>query len=453
MMWNQPQLDAPAPAAAPANLPPLANPFQTISLALCCFYLFIQFSFLHEILILKLRLSLYLPLIFGTMATIAFVASGGLVRSFSYTPVRVFTLFSLMLVAVVPFSSWPGGSFPVLSGFFRTQWVFVLYVSGLVFSLRDLKWVLYGTVFAGLLNVLTAFFMAKEGEARLELEAIVTLGNSNDLAAQLLMIIPLFWAVFRMSKSSFLLRYMCLFMIPLGLLACLRTASRGALVAMAVGYIFLLFYGRGIQRIGFALAVPVILAGLFAFTPGSVVNRLRTLVKDEDQSNEATQSRMGRTELMKRAFNLTIQHPITGVGPGQFSSVEGFSSRAAGQRGIWMQAHNTFLQISSEAGVIALGLLLASLAISYRTVSRIRKRAIRMGNRDYEVLCLMVMLSILMFSVASFFLTLGYRFYFPYIVGLAAAIYAAARRDLPEQWTGPSPLNRGLRPPGPVFPV
>lgn len=432
----------PVTAAPPRNLLNSGNPLQTLALALCSIYLFIQFSFIHEILIIRFNLSLYLPLIFGTLAAVAFIAGGGLPRAFSLTPVRLFTLFSLVLVAVVPFSSWPGGSVPVLSGFFRTQWVFVLLVSGLIFTLRDIRWILYSTVSAGLLNVYAAFFLAKDGDGRLELEAIVTMGNSNDLAAQLLMIVPFFWAVFRLNQSPRLLRWLCILFIPLSLLACLRTASRGALVAMAIGYVFLLIHARGIQRFGFALAVPALFVILFAFTPGTVTNRLRTLLEDNEQSLEAVESRMGRTELMKRAFNLTLQNPLTGVGPGQFSTVEGFSSRAAGQRGIWMQAHNTYLQISSEAGLLAAGLLLATLIYCYRIASRIRQRAIRLRNRDYEVIAMGLMLSIIMFSVAAFFLTLGYRFYFPYLIGFSAALYTAARRDLPETVTPPAYLQR-----------
>ncbi len=426
----------------PSLLPPLGNPFQTVSLILCCIYLFIQFSFLHEILILKLNLVLYLPLFFGTLALISFIGSGGVVRSFSFTPVRMFVLFSLMLLLVTPFSAWPGGSLTVLSGFFRTQWILLFYTSGLIFSLTNLKWVLYSTVLAGFLNVITAFFFAKDGESRLELDAIVTIGNSNDLAAQLLMIIPLMWAVFALKQTPFLLRWLSVFLIPLSVYVCLRTGSRGALVAIATGYLITLIYSRGFRRVGIALSLPAVLVLLLAFTPEAVLDRLRTVVRDEDPLSEAAQSRMGRTELMKRALLLTLQHPLTGIGPGQFSTVDGFASRAIGERGFWMQAHNTFLQISSEAGVFTLGVLLATIVACYRAAAQIRKRAIRAANRDYEILSICVMSSLLVFSVAAFFLTLGYRFYYPYLVGLTAALHLAARRDLPESPTQTSRLRR-----------
>ncbi len=380
---------------------------------------------------MRYNLGLYLPVVTGIPALIGYIAVGGLKRSFKYSPIIWYVLFSAWLVIVIPFSAWPGGSFPVMSGFFRTQVIFLLFLSGLVYNYRDLRLVIYSICAAGFLNVLTAEFMSKQGE-RLELESIVTIGNSNDLAAQLLMIAPLLWAASKIHSVPSILRWALLGVLGWAFMVCLQTASRGAVLAMAAGYIVVLLFSRGWQRAALAFAVPMLFFLLLLFTPATIVNRLATLTNDENTGSEASESRLGRTELMKRGLVATLQNPIFGLGPGQFSNAIVGGDLTNGRMGRGMMNHSSFLQISSEAGLPALLLFTMSLIASWRKTASVRRRAILHRHKELEIISLALMLSIVMFSVAAFFLTLAYRLYFPVLVSFAVALYIAAERELPQ---------------------
>jgi O-antigen ligase len=203
-------------------------------------------------------------------------------------------------------------------------------------------------------------------------------------------------------------------------------------LAMVAGYVAALLYSRGWQRGVLAFSVPLLFFALLLLTPATIVNRLATLTRDDTSVAEAVESKLGRTELMKRGITATLQNPIFGLGPGQFASVEGSGTYTSGRKGYWMVNHNSFLQISSEAGLPALLFFSISLVAAWKKVANVRMRAILQRHKELEILSLALLLSIVMFSVAAFFLTLAYRLYFPILIGLSVALHIAAERELPQ---------------------
>jgi O-antigen ligase len=110
-------------------------------------------------------------------------------------------------------------------------------------------------------------------------------------------------------------------------------------------------------------------------------------------------------------------------------------AKDADVRGAWHDTHNTFTQVSSEAGIPAFLLYLAALISTYRLLSRVYRRSRNQPSspesRKAAVAYFCVLLSFVAFSAASFFLSLAYRFYLPAITSVAIALTLATEHKRP----------------------
>jgi hypothetical protein len=408
------------------------NPIRRFALFCALGFIFVQVSFLHEIIGVTTGIRSFLPSIFGIPAAVGIIATGGVRRALKARTAWFWIALAVWLVVAAALSYWPGGSFADVRLYFQYQFPILFFVAGLVVTWKEFRWVLYSIVSAGIVNELTARFLSDDRTSRLQLE-IVTIGNSNDFAAQLLTILPLFWFVAMYPKVPKVVRMVLLAAIPYDLYLSLSTGSRGALVAIAVTYGFVVFRASGAQRLVLAVVMPVIVAVLLMALPGDTMRRLATVFSDDvtvdAQDLEAVQSSLGRKELLRLSIQYTLEHPLFGVGPGQFNSFEGASAREQGKHGFWTVPHNSFTQLSSEAGIPALILLLGGLISAYRGISKTLREARKRHNATIERCGFALMVSLVSFSCAAFFLSLAFRFYFPLLSGLAIAFCAVAQNE------------------------
>lgn len=404
-----------------------SSPLQRIALFFACAFIFVQFSFLHEIIAIKFHIPSYLPPLMGAPAVLGLLLTGGVRRLLNHRAAFWYVLFCAWLVVGIPFSSWRGGTANALSHFFQGQALGFLLIGGLVVSWRAFGWVLYSMAAAGLVNLLTGTYMVK-GEGRLELE-VSTIGNANDLAAQLLLLVPIFWYITTLKKVPAIIRALFLGAMPYALLLILKTGSRGALVSLAAAYLVFILASRGLSRMVVAVGAPAVVAITLMAIPGSVAQRLASLMRDEAQS-EAYESKLGRIEMLKRATQLTLINPIFGVGAGSFTSESSSRDKEQGREVSWAVEHNSFLQASAEAGIPALVFLLVALTISGSTLIRLKREASRRNHREVERCATALIISLVAFSVSAFFLTLVFRFYFPVLIGLTVGFSTVARKAL-----------------------
>jgi len=186
--------------------------------------------------------------------------------------------------------------------------------------------------------------------------------------------------------------------------------------------------------------VTVIIA--LAVLPDRVLDRYSTIFgghSNEVVSNEAVGSQMTREYLLRTSINFTLAHPLFGVGPGQFADNEGTTARGFGHRGAWQVAHNSYTQASSEAGIPAFLFAIAAIIATFVTLNRTLLQA--RGNpafRGIAAAAFCLMLSLVVFSAACFFLSMIYRFYFPALAGLAVGFAAAAQREFASAQSSPA---------------
>jgi O-antigen ligase len=155
--------------------------------------------------------------------------------------------------------------------------------------------------------------------------------------------------------------------------------------------------------------------------------------KTENQE-EAVESTAARTKLLKSSIRFTIQHPIFGVGPGEFSDYEASAAKSEGRRAAWQVTHNAYTQVSSEVGVPALIFFLASIVMSFRTFRRVYRTArARPELRSMATASFCCQLSMVGFCTAIVFLSLAYTMYLPAMSGLAFAFSQSLEREMTDQ--------------------
>lgn len=192
-----------------------------------------------------------------------------------------------------------------------------------------------------------------------------TYSNPNDLAGLTLLALGIALSLGLSADKSRIVRMAYLFAaIALGVLV-LLTQSRGAFIGMAIGLGIPLFRvawkARGTTLILFASAVL-----LFAFVPDKVWQRLAGISKltSTETINEADPegSAEQRFEIVKVAWQITLDHPFLGTGLASFPLAQYDYAPELGRR----DAHNTYLTLSSELGVPGLLIWIACMVYALR---------------------------------------------------------------------------------------
>lgn len=177
--------------------------------------------------------------------------------------------------------------------------------------------------------------------------------NAVDLALILMMGLPVAMQLFFAAgegKKGGILKLINLAYIPLAIFSIILTGSRTSLIAVIPFGIFLV----GTQKIKFdrkLLVFAILLISLLAmlpFIPQSVTSRLSTLGSSIEAGDLG-----GRVALWWQAIAVFSNHPLLGLGGGTLDSAIGSA------------AHNTFISILAETGIVGTILFFMILAIVF----------------------------------------------------------------------------------------
>ena len=400
---------------------------------------FIRFGVIPELLYVVTGTNTYLLYVFGPPALLGCLLTGGLRRTFRSRAAVLWSGFFLWMIAATPFSSWVGGSIEKDLSYGRINLIFLFLLGGLATSWKEVRMIFYTIAAAGCVNLVAARFLSRMTSGRLELDLPFDgiISNSNDLAAQLILIIPFVLFVAFQNRQNMVLRIVMLGGVGVGLLAILSTGSRGALVGVAVATGFLLVRLRGAARFALLCALPAVALLLAALSPSAALQRLGTLFGQEaptvDGYNEADESVEARNSALRKSLEYTFKHPLFGVGPAQFSNYEGTTSRAAGQHGNWHETHNTYTQVSSENGLPAFVFFVGAFVVVWRLVNRTYRQALARNDTEVSQACSYYQMALVGYLVTITFLAMAYSVALPALIGLGGAIYFAAQRRFATQ--------------------
>jgi O-antigen ligase len=418
--------------ATPIGSNDQSNPLQIFGLFFGLSYIFIRFSMIHEALAWSFGVQLYLLYIFAPPAFLAVVITGGIPRTFRMRPTFYWLAFALWMVFITPFSQWRGGSFDVVEAYLKNELPLMFVLGGLLVTWKNVKTALYVLAAACLTDLFIAKTFLKMGEGRAQLEMTgSSIANSNDLAGHLLLLTPFLIFVYLNRQLPGLIRWLMVPAIGFSLYIILGSASRGAFVGVGASCLFILLRVSGAKRLLGIILIPIVCGGLFFLLPQETRSRLLNFSSDNSiDAGEAAQSAAWRKEMLIKSLQYTVEHPIFGLGPGQFVSFNGGQSLLKGQRGSWIQTHNVYTQISSECGIPGVILYVCGIVSSFLLINRIRKKAeTDPVYSDIAAGAFSISLALVGFGVAITFLTLGYRFYLPAMAGLIVSFACAAEKE------------------------
>jgi O-antigen ligase len=255
------------------------------------------------------------------------------------------------------------------------------------------------------------------GFIALDLErAAGPIADPNDFAYLMSCTLPLACYLLAEEKTRRMLWGFCCLLL-LG--ATLATLSRGALVGLAAlapwaivtrrvpvsGVLLGLVALFSVAALGFALYAPLLEDRLTA------------------KGNIADKNVTAREALWKGAGRMAADRPLTGVGPGRFG-VE--APTYVRNNPIDLRdpvVHNSYLHVVAEIGLLGLIGFVGFLVSAWRLLSRGRKRAISIGDRDGERLSTAMQASLLVAIVAGVFLSEQYTTPF-WMIGALATVVA-----------------------------
>jgi putative inorganic carbon (HCO3(-)) transporter len=237
--------------------------------------------------------------------------------------------------------------------------------------------------------------------------------NSNDFAFILATSLPF---MFVLLNSRY--RLLVAGMIGLVCGATLLSLSRGALLGVAAGFVLFVLTDR--RRVQLTVAAGVIATIGVVLVIQSNPQRFHEAVLLKQQV--AQENVTTRFQAWGAAARLASDHPLLGVGPGNFQF---YYNKLTGQPvGAYTLtvAHNALLDISAELGVIAMSLFAVYLVLAFvRLTASLEK-----GYGDAAfVQALRISLTIAI--VSAMFLSEQYFLPFWLIGGLAAAIWHEGR--------------------------
>lgn len=360
---------------------------------------------------------------------------------------KILAAFSAWTAICVPLSVWPGGSFEVLKGTVQSA-LLVGFVIAFATRVKEVKHAMYSIGLAMGTVALLSFSLFSEmsartgsalesaaptpgGEERLGLFHSATLADPNTLALYLLIGIPFLWL--GVKSGNWMLRILCLALLPGTLVAIVHSASRMAVTLFFVGLLMFLWRASTKERAFVVVGVVVMAAMIIPVLPQATVTRLTTLFKpqtDTFEAKEAAESAQVRWKLLERSLVLTALHPLFGVGPGQFTVAEDLLAKSEGKgMGIWYYTHNAYTQTSSEAGLPALILYIMGLVTANRGLAKLRKAA---PTEEVREMAIAARMSLWMVILGGLFLTTGFGGPPFLIMGICVAFKMAVVRQYPS---------------------
>jgi O-antigen ligase len=388
---------------------------------------FVRFSMIHQIIASVIGTNFFILYWIGIPTIVGLVLSGGFRRALSNWPARYWLLFGLWATIAVPFSFWPGGSMQLILVYWRIELLMLFVIAGIVTNWRECRLVLLAIAVSTFINLVSSrlFGHADPNERFSFALSTSSVANANDFAAHLIFVLPfVLWLA--MSARSVLTKIICFGALSYGVYVTLATGSRGIAVALAADILFLLFFSPLRRRL-LLLVLAVLLVGVaIAILPVRTWDRIASIYRTADVPEEAIESKMTRKYLLEKSIEYTFEHPLLGVGPGQFPNYEGKESRSAGQRGAWHQTHNSYTEASSETGIPGGIFFLLGTVSAFVLLTRTARRAEREGQ-SREVLSALFCLRLAFVGIATavLFVNFAYYFYLPAITGLALAIATA----------------------------
>ena len=292
-------------------------------------------------------------------------------------PAMVVCAVGLLCMSIlgIPTSLWPRNSFMALVRELVPNLLLMGLLAASVRSLRDLEWL-------GVVMVLGACVYSLFALLRFGVDASGRLGDmayydANDLALVLLCTIPI--ALYLLLRGGWRRRLLAASSLALMGITFVESGSRGGFIALiAVLAFFLVAYRPIAPRVRLLAVLGGF--GLFTIIAGeSYWTKIRTLGDLQNDYNWSGRAPEGRMEVWRRGLGYLGDNPVLGLGLRNFSLAEGMLSEEAkarmerGRGFKWSAAHNSWLELGAELGVLGLLFFVGLLGYAFLALRRISR--------------------------------------------------------------------------------
>lgn len=380
---------------------------------------------------------LRLELVYGACLGIVIL----LKRSQDSTPLLSDRILRGLLVLIgvaalsVPLSVWPGGAFNQLIDLAKLVCI-VFFIRMLIETngkLRALLWFLALLLawFAG--SGLVAYFqgdyyLLKQGDSPEDLARAMginsVVGGPNELSGLIVALLPFLVTLFRCTRSIFA-RMLLLAIGCVGLAAAVLTGSRTGILAAAGLALYYVACSKH-KVISFTLLITLAMATWLAM-PQRYRERYLS-VERYAEGSKLDPSNQYRLQIWKAGVRMFVDHPLLGVGAGQFPTAYGLTYGGR-KHGGWMNPHNLLIQVGTELGgigMVAFAFLVVQIIKSNRSVLLLEGREGLELNCQLAVACSAMLLGVVVLSCV------GHTLYRPYWYLLAA--FVSANHGLTLSW-------------------
>ncbi|MGD0660079.1 MAG: O-antigen ligase family protein [Syntrophorhabdales bacterium] len=247
--------------------------------------------------------------------------------------------------------------------------------------------------------------------------------DPNDLAYLFVSFIPLNF-LFLARGNRIYVRCVAVFNIAFGSLAVLMTGSRGGLIGLLVAFIMLLFSKTRSVKFGYKVTFIVLCLALVWFKSGSIdFERLGTTFEPENDYNVTDE--FGRADLWKIGMRLMLTHPLTGVGASCFEMSVAQDRQDRGMIPRYQTAHNSFVLIGAETGIIGFVLFILLNFYAFRIFSKVARNG---PSEEMRRIAEMARIGFLGNFACSMFLSQSYSIYWVFFIVTSAVLDRLAQR-------------------------
>jgi O-antigen ligase len=382
---------------------------------------------------------MHLTFIFGCCAGAAYAGAlvSRRVRLIWPQELKITLLLTAWYIVGIPYAFWRSGSLEVLTHvWLKTLFIFFLLAQTLL-TLKRIHALLWAIILSEL--AVTSFSIVQPSKVTWVGERMLGFSQGilgwNFLGIAVAITLPYIAAIFVLRRSvpkSVLLVTASLSMMWMLML----TASRGGVLNVVLSAVLTWFFVlRGSARgkvIGTGIMLALVLA--ICLAPKVLWQRLETIWGDPDiyagqVAASAEESKEDHLSVLVRSIQYTFEHPVFGLGLGNFQVASGTDLH---QPSAWMGTHNTFTEISSEAGIPALLLFLGLLATAIRNVGKASNSPVQSSEgRELQILARATKASLLSFAFGAFFAHLAYEYYCFYPLAVAVGVQQVAARYAP----------------------
>lgn len=258
------------------------------------------------------------------------------------------------------------------------------------------------------------------------------IGEQNRYGQILLVLVPLAVSRIRV-EQRLVLRALAAALTVLILAGIVLSFSRGAAVALAVVAVAMVVIG--FVRLRHLLVTALALAVLVMSIVPDYGLRVRSLGAADTATavdSRADAAIRGRATENLAAFATFRDHPLLGAGPGGF--FRRYSQEEANKLGLRFlgknrRAHNMYLEIAADTGIVGLGAFLAIVAVTLAQLWRVARLWAALGREDLSVLAQAFFLALLAYLASAAFLQLSYQRYFWFLLALGNATAWMLRRE------------------------